>query len=215
MANRVRTGMHPLRMLDGSQYDIGGATPCLIPSSNANNLFVGQAVIRTGSANSTEIGQTGPVLGASGMTIGSLPTVATVTAGDGNRITGVIVGVGADADDNGRAPYRKASTTSVVFVEMNPKVVYEMATTSAASTFTVDDIGLNGNIAASGAATGSTVTGFSDCILDNTLAADASNQLRVIGLSRDPQKNDLASANVSFEVVLNNVTEDTIDVLGV
>jgi hypothetical protein len=128
--------------------------------------------------------------------------VTTATVGDGNPITGVVVGIEPLITDLS-VNYRVASTTMVVKVVDDPDVVFELrangAITAAAS------VGLNAVLIGTG---GSTATGLSSQQLDTTSDvpdADASNQLLILGPSL---RADLDyTTNPYFEVLIINHTE--------
>jgi hypothetical protein len=203
-------GLKPVKNFDGTDYTGASAVPCVALSSYATALYIGDPVIVTGTANTAEILTSGEVGGGVGMPIGSLPTVERATNGDGNRITGVVTRVGFDANDYARSNYRKASTSAVVWVEMNPDTLFEI---QASTTVAVTDVGLNANLTGTG---GSTVTGISAVQLDSSaMAADASNQLLIVGVSRDMDRNDLSSSEPCVYVKLNQRTHSPDSVLGI
>ena len=210
MANYAPGGFRPVKRADGSPY-VGTGRPYYVPSTDSTALFIGDPVLITGdgNTNAVTVGDGSATNGAAGFEAGTLSTVTRATAGDDNRITGIVVRVGTDPNDVHRTPYRKASTEAVVWVEDDPSVIYEI---SSNGSHTVADVGLNANITGTG---GSTVTGVSSVQMDSTVAADASNQLRILAVSRNPQKNDLSAASPSFYVRLNRLTEDPDQVLGI
>jgi hypothetical protein len=83
----------------------------------------------------------------------------------------------------------------------------------ASTTVAVTDVGLNANLTGTG---GSTVTGISAVQLDSSaMAADASNQLLIVGVSRDMDRNDLSSSEPCVYVKLNQRTHSPDSVLGI
>lgn len=172
MSNRdTRFGLRPIRHRNGAPYS-GAANPYFVPASYATALFLGDAVVKTGTANTAIV--TAP--GAGEFAIGSLPEINRVAAGDGNAITGVIVGF-APLPDNLSLNYNPASTARVVYVCDDPDVVFEIQADGAVP---ATSVGLNAVLIYTHA--GSTVTGFSGAELDTTSdapAADASNQLTI------------------------------------
>lgn len=203
-------GLKPVKMADGSDYTGASAIPCFVPSSDSTALYIGDPVIVTGDGNSADVGASGSVGGAVGAMAGTLPIVTRATNGDGNRITGVVTRVGFNKDDYARPAYRKASTDAVVWVEMDPQVLYEI---QGDGSNTVADVGLNAVLTGTG---GDTSTGLSSVELDSdAVAADASNQLLIVSVSRDPLRNDISSANCAFYVKLNQLTQDPDSVLGI
>jgi hypothetical protein len=191
-------GLKPLRMRDGSPF-VGAVNKYVAKSTYATALFVGDPVVRVAGGSNTTVVQ--------GLTetheIGALPEIEKATAGDANVITGVIVGFEATTDRD--LISGTASTERVVLVADDPDVVFEI---QADGSVAAADIGLNANLIFTNA--GSTTTGLSGVELDTTCdapAADASNQLRIVGVSKDPENNELGSANVNLEVVINQHSE--------
>lgn len=170
-----------------------------VASTYATALFPGDPVIKTGTSNTTEV--SAPGVGK--MPVGSMPEVAKATAGDGNAITGVIVGVAADPDALGRR-YIPASTGGVVFVNDDPATEFEIQADGAIA---AAQVGLNAVLIYTN--TGDTNTGQSGAELDTTSdapAADASNQLTILGVvPRDD--NEAASAYTKCLVRINQHTE--------
>lgn len=170
-----------------------------VPSSYATALFPGDPVVKTGTANTAEV--SAPGLGT--MPVGSLSEVNKATAGDGNAITGVIVGVAADPDNLGRR-YMPASTGGVVFVNDDPSTEFEIQADGAIA---AAQVGLNAVLIYTH--TGDTDTGQSGAELDTTSdvpAADASNQLTILSVVPRTD-NEAGSANSKCRVRINNHTE--------
>lgn len=170
-----------------------------VPASYATALFPGDAVIKTGTSNTTEV--SAPGVGV--MPVGTMPEVNKAAAGDNNAITGVIVGVAANPDNLSRR-YLPASTGGVVFVNDDPATEYEI---QADGTIAAAQVGLNAVLIYTNA--GSTVTGQSGTELDTSSdvpAADASNQLTILGVV--PRADNEAGSNFTkVRVRINNHTE--------
>lgn len=163
-----------------------------VPSSDSTALFVGDPVIIVGDSNDNEI---------DGFMPGTLSEVTRATVGDGNAISGVVVGVKPTNRDS--TVYRAASTEAIVYVADHPDQLFEV---QADGTLTADSVGLNAVLIATHS--GSTAYGISGMELDTTSdvpAADASNQLTIMYLKR-AVNNDLASANSVAIVRINNHT---------
>lgn len=191
-------GMRPVRHRNGAAYN-GAFNPYYVPSTYATALFIGDAVTKTGTSNTTHV--TAP--GAGAFIPGSLPEVNKTAAGDGNAITGVIVGFAADPNGLERT-YNPASTARVVYVCDDPDVVFEI---QADGVVAVTDVGLNAVLIYTNS--GSTVTGLSGAELDTSSdvpAADASNQLTIQRVVNRGD-NEAASAWTKVEVKINNHTE--------
>lgn len=195
----VRGGLRPIKMRDGGPYR-SSLVKCVALSTYATDLFVGDPVVRVAAgANATRIDT--PL---SQHEVGELPVVQRATAGATNYISGVIV----DIEDDPRDPnnrYGAASTTRILYVDMNPDTVYEVQADAA-----VDDanIGTVSNILFTHS--GDTVTGRSGCEADATVATgDATYQLYVTGLSRHPEHQDTTAAFTRLQVLINLHTERT------
>lgn len=180
-----------------------------INSSYATALFVGDPVIKVAGGSNAAVVKSGTMT----HDIGTLPEIEKAAAGDANKITGVIVGFEHKCGTTGVNKHNPASTEAVALVECHPDAVYEIQADGAVAAATV---GLNAVLIYTHA--GSTVTGKSGVELDTTSdvpAADASNQLLIVGISKNPDRNDVGSAYTLVEVKLNTMTDDTRDVLGI
>ena len=191
-------GLRPVRHRNGAPYN-GAANPYFIPASYATALFIGDAVVKTGTSNTAQVSAPG----AGTFPIGSLPEINRVAAGDGNAITGVIVGFAANPDALGLT-YNPASTARVAYVCDDPDVVFEIQADGAIA---AAQVGLNAVLIYTNA--GSTVTGRSGAELDTTSdvpAADLSNQLTIQRvINRDD--NFAATNFTKVEVKINQHTE--------
>ena len=182
--------------------------PYYVPSTYATALFVGDAVIKTGTANTANVN--GFVGGE--YRIGTLPEINFVTVGDGNRITGVITGFLASSRDS--YVYGPASTERIALVCDDPFVEFEIQADGA---IPATSIGLNAVLIATHS--GSTTTGLSGLELDTTSdapAADASNQLLILRAVNRPD-NDTTLTHAKVEVLINQHTENqgTVGTLGI
>lgn len=198
MANTdARFGLRPVAHRNGAPYN-GAVRPYYIPASYGTALFIGDPVVKTGTANTAEV--SAPGVGT--FHPGVMPEINKATAGDANAITGVIVGFASDADD---AVYNAASTERIAFVADDPDLVFEI---QADGTLAATSIGLNAVLIYTHA--GDTNTGLSGAELDTTSdvpAADASNQLTILGIPNREDNSDLSAANVNVLVSINNHTE--------
>jgi hypothetical protein len=176
-------GLRPVRERDGSPYS-GAANTYYVPSTDATALFIGDPVILAGSADVS----------------GVAPTVTRATAGATNRITGVVVGF---QPNPAFVPfgYRPASTEMYVLVADDPFIEY--AIQADIDGIAAAQIGLNANLTADA---GSIATKRSGFFLDGTTpAADATFQLRILGL--EPQINNEVGAYANVLVRINLPTE--------
>lgn len=193
MANTdARFGLKPTRYRSGVAYN-GSYREYFVPSTDSTALFIGDPVIKTGTSNTTVV---------EGRAVGTLSEVTKATAGAGNSITGVVVGVAPVTDES--TTYREASTARVLLVADNPDLVFEIqgdSATAAAAT----DVGNNADLVFTHG--GSTVTGLSGVELDvSTVATGATLQTKIIGFSKDIE-NDATAVNAKYEVIINTHTE--------
>jgi hypothetical protein len=169
-----------------------------IPSSYGTALFIGDPVIKTGTSN------TANVLGdARPFAAGSLPEINKATAGDANKITGVIIGFLANPL-NLNIAYNPASTERVAIVADNPLQEFQIQEETAGTALAVTAVGLNANVVF--AESGSTVTGLSGVELDtSTPATDATFQLKILRLVDAPD--NAIGQHAKWRVKINNHTE--------
>jgi len=92
------------------------------------------------------------------------------------------------------------ATNIVALVNDSPMQQYEVRSNNAAASAQTDV----GNTADIAYAAGSTANFVSRATLnDGTLSNNATQQLKVIGVSRDPENQDLTTANVVWRVLIN------------
>lgn len=197
-------GLRPVRYLNGAPWT-GQARNYYCSSGYATALYIGDPVVIVGDSNDNEINGCPP---------GSLSEIELATAGDvpspGTTITGVIVGFLPITNES--TIYRAASTERVALVCDDPNVVYQVRD-DGSGTLTADTVGLNA-VLVSG--TGNTGSGLSGWALDGNAdapAADASNQLFILGLAKQPN-NELSDYAI-WEVKLNQQTYSPDGGLGV
>lgn len=186
-------GLRPVGSRGSMGSYTGKVTPYYVNSSYGTALFIGDPVVHVGDSNDAEF---------KGFPAGSLMEVEKATAGDGNAVTGVIVGFSPLESDLTKR-HNPASTERIAYVADDPNQLFEI---QADGTLTADSIGLNAVFIYTNS--GSTYTGKSGVELDTTSdvpAADASNQMLIMGLSPRAD-NDLASANSVAIVKLINHT---------
>lgn len=202
-------GLRPIRHRNGAPYN-GAANPYYIAATYGTALFVGDAVIKVaGGSNTAAV--TSASLGH--FPIGTLPSIESATVGDGNRITGVIVGFAENPDDLTKH-YNPASTERVALVCDDPDVIFEIQADGA---IPAASMGLNAVLIATHS--GSTTTGLSGMELDTTSdapAADASNQLLILRAVNRPD-NDTTLTHAKVEVMINQHTQNqgTVGTLGI
>jgi hypothetical protein len=202
-------GLRPIRHKSGAPYN-GAANPYWIDADYATALYIGDPVIRV-AGGSNDAAVTVPSVGSFG--VGTLPSIEKATAGDGNRITGVIVGFSPLPTDLSKQ-YNPASTERVALVCDDPDVVFEIQADGA---IPAASVGLNAVLIYTHS--GSTTTGLSGAELDTTSdvpAADASNQLLILR-AVNREDNDTTSTWAKVEVMINQHTESqgTVGSLGI
>lgn len=187
-------GLRPIRHKSGAPYN-GACERYVAASGYATDLFVGDPVVITGNSNSAAV---------RGYQPGTLSEVEKATAGDGNAITGVIVGF--EPVDGFDSPiYGPASTQRILLVADDPDLVFLIQDDGAAA-LTADSVGLNAVLIYTHS--GNTTTGRSGVELDTNSdppAADASNQLFIQRLYNVPD-NELA-VHAKWEVTINQHTK--------
>lgn len=180
MANaNMPTGLRALRDA-GSGKETGGLNLYYHPASDATALYIGDPVVKNGSAD------------AAGVT-------GCVRAAAAGPITGIVEGFVPDGVTN-VAGYGAASTAYYVLVRDDPSELFEIQENAGMAAV---DIGLNASMTIAG---GSSVTKRSGVTLDAaTKATTAALPLKIVGLSPRP-KNDFGAYN-KLLVRINNHTE--------
>ena len=179
-------GLKPIQLGSG-QYRI---RPYYVPATYATALFIGDPVIVTGTANTSEVDE---------FIAGSLPEVNKATAGTTNKIAGVIVAVGADPDNRDKI-YSPASTEAVVWVCDDPDALFEIQADNQAD-IAATDIGSNANVIYTDS--GDTTTGLSGVELDtSSMTTTVGYQLKIQRLVNRPD-NELGT-NAKLVVSINN-----------
>lgn len=206
MANPTfNVGLKPVKYIDDRPFD-GAFKRYYIPATYATNVFIGDAVVVTGTSNAAAVNTC-----SSKYKIGSLMEVNRVTVGDVNPITGVVIGFDPTPANvvattvGAQGKYGLASTERVAHVVDSSDVLFHIRDDGAAA-LTAASVGLNAVLIEG---TGSTVTGVSGLKLDTNFdvpAADASNQLMILGVADIPY-NDVG-VNCVWEVKLQQVTKD-------
>jgi len=149
------------------------------------------------AANATAIYQGDPV------EILATGTIGVAAAGD--ALLGPLNGVfftDASTSKPTFANHLKASNTAtdiVGFVSDDPYERFEVQSNNTGASAQTDI----GNVANIEYTAGSSPSFVSKVELDDSDLATSDGQLKVIGVSRDPDNNDLSSANVNFVVTIN------------
>lgn len=172
--------------------------PYYAPASLAS-LGLGTPVIRSGTSNTvtTINGQAYPA--------GSLASIAVATGGDGNKLTGSIVGFELIPTNLFVAGYNAASTQRVVYVADHPNQLFTIID-DASATLAVTDVGLNANLVVG---TVNATTGLdSTTLAASTVATTATFQLKILGLN-NRVGNELGTG-AEWLVKINNHTDANI-----
>lgn len=172
-----------------------------IPSTYGTALFIGDPVVKTGTSNTSNVLGDGRQFAA-----GSLPEINKATAGDTNKITGVIIGFLANPS-NLTLNYNTASTERVAIVADSPLQEFMIQEETAGTALAATSVGLNANVVF--AESGSTSTGLSGVELDtSTPATDATFQLKILRLLDAPE--NAIGQHAKWRVKINNHTEANI-----
>lgn len=195
-------GLRAVRTMNGMPLS-GMIRPYYVPSDYAVNLFVGDPVVIVGDSNDNEI---------MGFPPGGLSEVNIASAGDGQPITGVIVGF-ENLTGRDQATYGAASTERIAQVIDYNGVVFEIRD-DGTGTPTVDWVGWNAVLKAGA---GSTYTGLSGWTMDGggttAPSADASNQLYIYALA--PKLGNEVGDYGIWEVLINQNSYAPANGLGV
>jgi len=183
-------GLVPVRYKSGAPYN-GACNRYFVGSGDSTALFIGDPVIISGTGDAAGI-----------------PGVTRAAAGD--RITGVVVGIGANSGTLSAATtpgvalgYRAASVDSYVLVADDPALLFEAQEDAVGGALATGDIGNNVDLIA---AAGSTVTKQSGYLLDSSTKATTTAQVRLWGLS--PRvNNDFGAATTAWLVSIVEATE--------
>ena len=192
-------GLRPIRHKSGAPYN-GAARPYYINATYGTALFIGDPVLKVaGGSNAASV----TVPGGGTFGVGTLPEVEKAAEGDGDLITGVIVGF-SPLPTNLEVKHNPASTQRVAYVCDDPDMVYEVQADGAVP---AASMGLNAVLIYTHS--GSTTTGLSGAELDTTSdapAADASNQLLILR-AVNREDNDTTITHAKLLVMINTHTE--------
>jgi len=91
------------------------------------------------------------------------------------------------------------ATDIVAFITDDPNQIYEVRSNNSGASAQTDV----GNTAEISYSAGASPNYVSRTTLDDSTLATATQQLKIVGVSRDPDNSDLTSANVVWRVVIN------------
>lgn len=200
-------GFRPVGTRSGAA--LPAPTPFYVAAASSVAVKIGDAVVTTGTANTTVISVSGNTGSFKGYPIGSLRGVTLATEGAGNKITGIVVGIERNATQPlGSAPMLPDDTSGVVWVQTSPDVVYEV---KSDDTNAVTDVDANVDLKY---AAGNDYTGRSGSMIDGSSAGSgATKQFHILGVSRDDENNDLSASGCHFLVALNANTDNAQGIL--
>lgn len=182
-------GLKPVRYASGAPYQ--GQSNMYCAQGATGQIAIGDPVTLTGSTNSAVI---------DGHAVGTLQQVSLATAGDGNPIVGVCIGVGPVTQDS--LTYRATSTNRIIFVADSPDLIFHVqADDDADSTdWAVTTSGLFANLASAAA---DTTYGVSQWELDGSDNPDSdySNQVFLKGLA--PIDGNVLGPFAIWEIMIN------------
>lgn len=154
-------GLRPVQTVGHGHYT-GAVRQFSVPTSDSNAIYVGDLV---------------KLVGTSQFINGQVFSDIAIAA-SGDVFCGVVVGFLADTRDS--LLYRAASTQRVALVCDDPNALFEVEQGSGGTALTANDVGLNVNISV---VAGSTVTGQSASVIDNTTEATTNTlDLKIVGL---------------------------------
>lgn len=154
------TGLKPVSSL-GQTYQ-GRVTIYAVPASDGTALFIGDPVKLTGTSS----------------IVNGVAYPNVIQAASGDVMVGVMTGTVADNRDS--LLYRAASTLRLIEVADDPNLIFEVQQVTGGTPLTANDVGLNANLSIG---TGSTVTGFSGCTIDNSTEATTNTlDVKILGM---------------------------------
>ncbi len=190
MANTdTRLGGVPIRHRNGAPYN-GAVTAYYLPADYDVAMFIGDAVLVSGSSNDTIYLGNEP---------GTLPEINKATAAGSTYLTGFIVGFNVLADDLTKL-YNPKKTERIAYVADNPDLVFEIQEDGAGTVLDATDVGLNADLVFTHG--GSTVSGKSGMELDrSTVHTTATLKLKILRLVN--RIDNRLGDNAKWEVMIN------------
>ena len=185
MANQdAAFGLRPLKTV-GQQDDSTGMASYWIDAGDASVVYQGSPVIAAAGYIDIATAAAIPNMGAFWGCFYDDPTTQKPTFR--NAYPGGITPANGGAID--------------AFVYDSPHQMFEVQSNAAAGTMSQADIFSTAAVATPAA--GTTINGVSGMELDQGTIAQTVQSLKIIGLSRDPENSDFATANVNFRVMIN------------
>lgn len=173
-------GLKPIRRA-GSMPESGGLTMYYVPASDATALYIGDPVVKNGSADAAGV-------------------PGAIRASAAGVVTGVVEGFVPDGVTD-RVGYRAASTAAYILVRDDPNTEFMIQDT--AGTIAAADIGLNAELTVGAGSAYSRRSGF---VLDSaSKATTAGLAVKILGLAQIPGNEFGAYAKI--RVKINDHTE--------
>jgi hypothetical protein len=173
--------------MQGNSPMSGGLETFYVPATDATALYIGDPVIKAGSADAAGVA-----------------TVTRATAGA--AITGIVCGFVPDGTTN-LSGYRAASTACYVLVCTDPAQLYEVQEDSVGGALAAVDVGLNADFIL---AAGNAYNKQSGAMLDTSTKATTSTlPLKIMGLVQRPNNAIGANAKVLVKINVNTETSAT------
>ena len=190
-------GLRAIRHKSGAPYN-GAYNNYSLKADDGTAVFVGDVVIRNGTANLARI-----VQGTASYDIGTLPEIVKATLADGNQVTGVIVGFDA-LPTNLDLKHNPASTERVAHICDDPEVIFEVQANGAVPAASVN---LNAILIQDHA--GVVATGLSGLELDTTGTVPSANASYMLVIRRMVNREDNTPNSIhnKLEVLLSPHTE--------
>lgn len=183
--NNIKSGFTPLYRLDG--LPISNPIEVYVPASNTTAIGVGDPLVVTGTANSTQI---------QGRQIGAMPEVARATAGSAGAVSYVCVA--RELVTEASLTYLPASTQGILHaVPADGQTVYGIQSNGTAA---LVDVGSNADFVFT--TTPNIITGQSGAELnESTVNTSATLQLKILNFI--PALDNAPGAAGKFEVLIN------------
>lgn len=195
MANTNKPfGLRPAKYLNGSPWN-GQANLYYCSATNATAIYVGD-LVRYDTTNGGSLGTT---------KFPGQPAITRFAAADTN-VRGVVVGFlpepdfSQDPNASYARKYRVASTERWALVADDPAILFEIQEVNSGTALTVTEIGLNADVVATA---GSTTTGISAMVLDNTTEAATTTLPLKIVASVLKEDNEYGSIGQRWLVKMN------------
>lgn len=174
--------------------------------TQAADIGIGDCVTHNSTSNTaTVVASVGKVGGHVRFKPGQIRAVVRSTAGDTNKITGVVqnVAYSPTVAFASSVPYHVSGGTDVLYVDDDPSSIFEI---ECNDTIAAADVGLNANL--DSGATVDAHSGRSNLKLDvSSKGVDATKQLTILGISKAINRGDLGSSGCSVYVKINLHTE--------